>query len=57
MHKITISHRTLRRLQTRIWDGVPGLSLAQAEKAALIAVEGLLIGIRPRDVEDGDESH
>ncbi len=55
--RTTISARTLRNLQTKIWDGVPGISLLQAEKAALVVVQGLNIGIRPRDVEDGDESH
>lgn len=54
--KNSINARTLRKLQTKVWDGVPGINLLRAEKAVLVVLEALAIGIRPREQEDGNES-
>ncbi len=44
--RVTISRSTLRKIQTLVWDAVPGASILQAEKAGLVAVEALGLEIR-----------
>ncbi len=49
--KVTISQKTLRRLQTAAWDATISVSLLNAEKAVLAVVEALGLAIRENDPE------
>ena len=50
--KMTISHKTLRLVQTAAWDSSTGaITLGTAEKAALAVVEALGIELREDDPE------
>ena len=49
--KITISQKTLRKMQTAAWDATISISLLNAEKAVLAALDVLGIQFRDDDPE------
>lgn len=53
--KMTVSKRTVRNLQTKVWDGVPTQSLLVAEQSVLVALEALGIDIRADEPEPEED--